>query len=629
MLHINDVTYRVAGRPLLERATVAVNKGERAGLVGRNGTGKTSLLRLIGGEQAPDLGEISLPRGVRVGTVAQEAPSGPESLLETVLAADTERTALLAEAETSQDAARLAEIHERLATIGAESAPSRAARILAGLGFDEAAQGRPCAEFSGGWRMRVALAALLFSEPDLLLLDEPTNHLDLEATLWLEGYLKAYRGTLLLVSHDRDLLNRVPTRIIHLQGKRLTAYAGNYDRFERTRREQMERQAAMQAKQLAERRHIQKFIDRFRYKASKARQAQSRIKALERMEPIASVIEERTVTFRFPDPAPLSPPLITLDRAEVGYEPDKPVLRNLDLRIDMDDRIALLGANGNGKSTFVKLLAGRLTPQEGKLVKSSKLAVGYFAQDQAEELDLEATPLALLQRHMPMTTEQKLRTHLGGFGFGQDKVEVRVGKLSGGEKARLLFALMSRDAPHILLLDEPTNHLDVDSRQALIQALNDYEGAVILVSHDPHLIELVADRLWLVSDGGVAPFEGDMEDYRRHLLEQRRAERAATRGANREAKAGSSEQVSKKDRRRAAAEARAAVADQRKAARTAEQRIESLTREKATLEAKLADPEVYNGPTAKLMDLQVRHSKIKQAIDKAEQAWLEAQAALE
>ena len=627
MLHINDVTYRVAGRPLLERATVAVNKGERVGLVGRNGTGKTSLLRLIGGEQAADQGEISFPRGVRVGTVAQEAPSGQTSLIDTVLAADTERTALLAEAESSQDAGRLAEVHERLATIEADSAPARAARILAGLGFDEAAQRRPCAEFSGGWRMRVALAALLFSEPDLLLLDEPTNHLDLEATLWLEGYLKAYRGTLLLVSHDRDLLNRVPTRIVHLQGKRLTAYAGNYDRFERTRREQMERQAAMQAKQLAERRHIQKFIDRFRYKASKARQAQSRIKALERMEPIASVIEEATVTFRFPDPAPLSPPLITLDRADVGYEPGKPVLRGLDLRIDMDDRIALLGANGNGKSTFVKLLAGRLAPQEGKLVKSSKLAVGYFAQDQAEELDLEATPLALLQRLMPMATEQKLRTHLGGFGFGQDKVEVKVGKLSGGEKARLLFAMMSREAPHILLLDEPTNHLDVDSRQALIQALNDYEGAVILVSHDPHLIELVADRLWLVSDGGVAPFDGDMEDYRRHLMEQRRAERAATRGAGREAKAN--DQPSKKDKRRAAAEARAAVADLRKAARTAEQRIESLSREKDALEAKLADPEVYNGPTAKLMDLQVRHGKLKQAISKAEEAWLDAQAALE
>ena len=627
MLHINDVTYRVAGRPLLERATVAVNKGERVGLVGRNGTGKTSLLRLIGGEQAADQGEISFPRGVRVGTVAQEAPSGQTSLIDTVLAADTERTALLAEAESSQDAGRLAEVHERLATIEADSAPARAARILAGLGFDEAAQRRPCAEFSGGWRMRVALAALLFSEPDLLLLDEPTNHLDLEATLWLEGYLKAYRGTLLLVSHDRDLLNRVPTRIVHLQGKRLTAYAGNYDRFERTRREQMERQAAMQAKQLAERRHIQKFIDRFRYKASKARQAQSRIKALERMEPIASVIEEATITFRFPDPAPLSPPLITLDRADVGYEPGKPVLRGLDLRIDMDDRIALLGANGNGKSTFVKLLAGRLAPQAGKLVKSSKLAVGYFAQDQAEELDLEATPLALLQRLMPMATEQKLRTHLGGFGFGQDKVEVKVGKLSGGEKARLLFAMMSREAPHILLLDEPTNHLDVDSRQALIQALNDYEGAVILVSHDPHLIELVADRLWLVSDGGVAPFDGDMEDYRRHLMEQRRAERAATRGAGREAKAN--DQPSKKDKRRAAAEARAAVADLRKAARTAEQRIESLSREKDALEAKLADPEVYNGPTAKLMDLQVRHGKLKQAISKAEEAWLDAQAALE
>ncbi len=629
MLHVNELNYRVAGRLLLERASFAVDKGERAALVGRNGTGKTTLLKLISGELAADAGEISLPRGIRVGKVAQEAPAGPESLLDTVLAADQERVRLLAEAETAHEPARIAEVHERLAAIRADSAPARAARILAGLGFDEAAQAGSCAALSGGWRMRVALAALLFSEPDLLLLDEPTNHLDLEATLWLEGFLKGYPGTLVLVSHDRDLLNRVPERILHLEARRITAYAGNYDRFERTRREHLARQAALNAKQQAERRHIQAFIDRFRYKASKARQAQSRIKALERMEPIAGVMEAQTVTFAFPAPKALPPPLVTLDGAAAGYAPGKPVLSGLDLRLDMDDRIALLGANGNGKSTFVRLLAGRLNPADGRLVRPSKLRVGYFAQDQAEELDLAATPLDHMARLMPDATPQKLRGQLGRFGFGQDKAEVAVGKLSGGEKARLLFALMSREAPQILLLDEPTNHLDVDARQALIQALNDYAGAVVLVSHDPHLIELIADRLWLVADGTVRPYDGDLEDYRKLLLEQRRAERRAGR-ADKTDKAGTTNvRASRKDKRRAAAEARNAVAHLRKAARDAEARLEKLARKKQALEAKLARPEVYDGPTAALRDLQLAHGALKQAIAEAEEAWLQAQAALE
>ncbi len=625
MLHVNDLVYRVQGQPLFDHATVAVNKGERVGLVGRNGSGKTTLLKLISGELHPDQGSITYPRLTRVGKVAQEAPSGQTSLIDTVLAADAERSALLAEAEHAKDPHRIAELHERLATIQADAAPARAARILAGLGFDEAAQQRPCAEFSGGWRMRVALAALLFTEPDLLLLDEPTNHLDLEAALWLESYLKSYPGTLLLVSHDRGLLNRAVNRIIHLENLKLTAYTGNYDRFERLRREHLEHQAALHAKQQAQRRHIQAFVDRFRYKASKARQAQSRLKALARMEPIAAVMEDRTVTFDFPPPAQLSPPILTLENAAVGYAADKPILSRLNLRLDMDDRVALLGANGNGKSTLARLLAQRLKPMAGRMTRSGKLKIGYFAQDQAEELDLAATPLQHMERLMPMETETRLRSQLGRFGFGAERAEVAVGKLSGGEKARLLFALMSREAPHVLILDEPTNHLDVDSRQALIQALSAFEGAVILVSHDTHLIELTADRLWLVGEGTVVPYDGDMDDYRKLLMEQRRLERAR----QREDRPPRDDTVNKKDRRRAAAEARAAVADLRKAARQAEAQIEKLDRQKKALEKKLADPQVYEGPTAKLQDLQIRFGQVKQAIAEAEERWLELQAALE
>ncbi|MDX1576148.1 MAG: ABC-F family ATP-binding cassette domain-containing protein, partial [Kiloniellales bacterium] len=529
MLHVNEMTFRVAGRPLFERATLAVNKGERCGLVGPNGSGKTTLLNLISGRLQPDEGSISLPRGLRLGLVAQDAPSGPESLLDTVLAADPERGALLEEAETAGEPHRIAEIHERLADIGAASAPARAARILAGLGFDEAAQEGSCRELSGGWRMRVALAALLFSQPDLLLLDEPTNHLDLEASLWLEGYLRSYPGTLLLVSHDRNLLNRVAKRIVHLEGLKLVAYSGNYDRFERTRRERLERQAALQKRQMAERRHIQAFVDRFRYKASKARQAQSRLKALARMEPIASVIEQRTVNLAFPEPEALAPPLVTLEGVAAGYQADRPVLGGLDLRLDPDERVALLGANGNGKTTFLRLLSGTLAPQDGRIVRSGKLRVGYFAQDQAEQLDPRTTALNLVASLLPKAREADQRAHLGRFGLSGDRALIEVGQLSGGEKARLVFALNSCTCPHLLLLDEPTNHLDVDTRQALVQAINEFPGAVVLVSHDSHLIELIADRLWLVAEGTVTPFDGDLEDYRRQLLEQRREERAAAR----------------------------------------------------------------------------------------------------
>ena len=626
MLHVNDMTFRHAGRTIFERTTVAVERGWRVGLVGRNGAGKTTLLRLIAGDLHPDAGDVRLTGRVRVGKVAQEAPGGSRSLLDTVLAADSERSALLAEAETTGDPARLAEVHERLAVIRAEAAPARAARILAGLGFDEAAQQRPCGEFSGGWRMRVALAALLFAEPDLLLLDEPTNHLDLEAAIWLESYLKSYPGTLILVSHDRGLLNRTVDRILHLEAERLSLYQGNYDRFERTRRERLEREAATNTKIQAQRRHIQAFVDRFRAKATKARQAQSRLKMLEKLQPIVSVVESQTVRLDFPRPEPLSPPVLALEGGAVGYG-ETPVLQRLDLRIDMDDRIALLGANGNGKSTLARLLAGRLKPAAGRLTRSPKLRVGYFAQDQAEELDLAGTALTNLQRLMPMATEEKLRSHLGRFGFSADKADTKAAKLSGGEKARLLFALVSREQPHLLILDEPTNHLDVDAREALVQALGEFEGGVILVSHDPHLVELVADRLWLVQEGTVQPFEGDMADYRQLLLDQRRAERrqakAEARGTN------GATQTDARDRRRQAAAQRAAKSDLKKAAQQAEARLEKLQRALDLLEQELADPALYDGSAHRVTKLQTKHAEVKAAIAETEDRWLEAQSGLE
>src|SRR5882672_5608086 len=632
MLTIENLTYRIGGRVLLERANLALPAGHHAGLVGRNGTGKSTLLKLIAGELHADSGDIALPNGTRMGMVAQEAPAGPESLIDTVLMADRERTALLAEAEHATDPHRIADIHTRLADIESHRAPARAATILHGLGFNAEQQQRPCRDFSGGWRMRVALAAVLFSEPDLLLLDEPTNHLDLEATLWLEDYLKRYPHTVLLVSHDRDLLNKVVDKIVHLEALKLTVYSGGYDTFEKTRALKIANIAAAQKKQEAQRQHMQAFIDRFRYKASKARQAQSRIKMLARMEPIVSVAEEQTIEFDFPNPDQLAPPILALDHVEAGYEPGRPVLRNLNLRLDMDDRVALLGANGNGKSTLAKLLAGRLKPLSGTLRKSGKLRVGYFAQHQTDELDVSATPLQIMERLAPTTIEQKRRAHLGRFGFQQDKALTKVSSLSGGEKARLLLALMSRETPHVLLLDEPTNHLDIDSRQALVQAINSFEGAVVLISHDPHLIELTADRLWLVAGGQVKSFDGDMDDYRKLLTEERRdrdeSDSAADRRNDGDGMATHTA-AGRKEQRRASAEQRAANAHLRKAAVEAEKRLEKLQQKKAALEARLADPEVYNGPTAKLLELQLHYGDLKREIETAEDAWFEAQERLE
>ncbi|MGK9167040.1 ABC-F family ATP-binding cassette domain-containing protein [Inquilinus limosus] len=620
MLQIQDVTIRIAGRTLLDSASVSVPAGHKAGLVGHNGTGKSTLLRAIRQEIALDGGQIGIPARWRMASVAQEAPSGPVSLLDTVLAADTERASLLAEAETAEDPHRIGEIHTRLADIDAHTAPARAATILAGLGFDTEAQAQPVGDLSGGMRMRVALAATLFLQPDLLLLDEPTNHLDLEATLWLEGWLKAYPHTVLMVSHDRDLLNRVVDMTIHLEAGKLTAYSGGYDQFERTRRMRLEHLAALQKRQIAQRAHMQSFIDRFKAKATKARQAQSRMKALEKMEPIVALVEDQSISFDFPQPEELSPPILVLDKVAVGYD-GQPVLRNVDLRIDMDDRIALLGANGNGKSTLAKLFAGRLQPMGGELRKSSKLKVGYFAQHQAEELDLSLNAIAQARRVMPNATDEKIRAHLGRFGFVQRRAETRIGDMSGGEKARLLLALMAREAPQLLLLDEPTNHLDVDSRQALVQALNEYDGAVVLITHDPHLIELTADRLLLVKDGAVRPFDGDLDDYRRLLAEQRRQERAGR-------QAEKVSQADRKEQRRAAAEARAQLAPLRQEIREIEKRIQGLEREKQKIEAKLADGALYSNPAA-ATEQQIALHEVQTRLDAAEEAWLEANGKLE
>jgi ATP-binding cassette subfamily F protein 3 len=619
MLDISSLVYRIGGRVLLDGASLSVSSGQRAGLVGRNGAGKSTLFRLILGELEPDGGEIALRPGVRVGHVAQEMPDSQDSLIDWVLAQDTERGALQAAIERADDPQDMADALERFDAIDGHTAPARAATILAGLGFSPETQAGPVAALSGGWRMRVVLAGALAARPDLLLLDEPTNHLDLEATLWLQTYLRGFPGTVIVISHDRDLLNEVANRIVHLDRGKLVAYGGNYDRFEQVRREKQELAAKFEAKQDDQRKKLKAFIDRFRAKASKARQAQSRIKMLEKMGPPIAVIEERGVTFDFPDPDELAPPLISFDGAAAGYIAGQPVLTGLDLRVDMDDRIALLGANGNGKSTLARVLAGRMGLMAGMQFRTPKLRVGYFAQHQTEELDPTRTPYDHMRDLMPGAIESKVRAQLGRFAFGQERADVKVDDLSGGEKARLLFALMSRDAPHVMILDEPTNHLDIDAREALVAALNAYAGAVILISHDSHLVSLAADRLWLVADGAVRPYDGDLDDYRKLLLE----------GASTMRRQARESAAARKGERRAAAAARERNAPLRKRAQEAERRLEDLHKRRAALEAQLADPGLYAGPAAAVAEVQKTKAGLDQALESAEADWLEASEALE
>lgn len=621
MLTISGVTYRIGGRTLLDRASAQIADGGKVGLVGRNGVGKSTLLDLIRGALQPDGGRIELPRGHRVGFLAQQAPGGEATPLATVLAADAERTGLLGEREAGVEPLRAAEIEARLVEIEAHSAPSRAARILAGLGFDDRAQRRSLDELSGGWRMRVALAATLFAEPDLLLLDEPTNHLDLEATLWLERFLRNYPQTVILVSHDRRVLNAVTTLTLHLEHGKLTTYSGGFDAYLRARAEAARRLETLARQQADERARLQAFVDRFRAKASKARQAQSRIKALARLEPVVLSVDEAPPRIAFPDPPHLRPPLIAIERAAVGYVPGKPVLSRLDLRLDPDDRIALLGANGNGKTTLARLLAGQLAPMTGNVIRSPKLACGFFAQHQIDEMRPEASAFDHLSILMPGAPPEAVRSRLGRFGFSQDKAFVAVGELSGGERARLNLALITHQAPALLILDEPTNHLDIEAREALVDAINNFSGAMVLVTHDRHLVELVADRLWLVAGGTVRPFDGDLEDYERLVLE--------THGSETSRRPATVPAGSRRAIRRFAAGRRQELDPLRRMARRAEERVALLTEERAALDRTLARPRSPRSDRFELAETLKRRAELVRLIEEAESEWLAAEELIE
>ena len=618
MLNINGITVRLGGRTILDRATAPIPPGARVGLIGRNGAGKSTLMKVMIGQLDPDEGEIEMPKKTRLGYIAQEAPSGTSTPFETVLAADTERATLMAEAESCHDPDRLGHVYDRLLAIDAYTADARASRILIGLGFDEAMQGQLLDSYSGGWKMRVALAALLFSEPDVLLLDEPSNHLDLEATLWLENFLKSYPGTLVVISHERDLLNNVVDTILHLEGGKVTLYAGGYDSFERQRAERMAQIAAAQASQNAQRARLQDYIARNSARASTAKQAQSRAKMLAKMQPIAAMADDPSLSFDFPSPTELKPPLITLDMAAVGYTEGNPILRKLNLRIDPDDRIALLGRNGNGKTTLARLLAAQLAPMEGEMHATSKMRVGYFTQYQVEELHGDDTPIEHMTRLMKGMTPGAVRGQLGRFGFSGDKATTKVAKLSGGERARLALALITRDAPHLLILDEPTNHLDVDSREALVQALNGYDGAVILVSHDRHMVELTADRLVLVEDGRAQDYAGSIDDYIDFVLGRNQPKvEARAKPAKADKKAAAKAREEEKELRKKAAEAEAAS-----------ERLAALC---SALDQAMFDPASAAPDLAKLpmSELSSRRAKIAADLATAEALWLEANDELE
>jgi ATP-binding cassette, subfamily F, member 3 len=615
MLHINDLTYRLGERMLIDHATVALPTGARVGLVGRNGAGKTTLFRLIANEISPESGSINVPKQARMGRVEQEAPGGAQTLVDFVLEADKERAALLEEAETAKDPMRIAEIQTRLVDIDAHAAPARAASILNGLGFDEAAQNRALSEFSGGWRMRVALAAVLFSAPDLLLLDEPTNYLDLEGALWLVDYLKTYPATTIVISHDRDLLDDVADHILHLERAKLTLWSGGYTSFERQRREQQVLQGKAAKKQEERRAHLQSFVDRFRASATKATQAQSRLKMLARMEPVTAIVDENVLPFRWPAlRKKLSPPIIAMEKVSVGYG-ERIVLSKLNLTLSNDDRIGLLGSNGNGKSTFAKLLGGRLEPMAGSITRSSKLEVGFFAQHQVDDLDLSGTPYSHVAEKMRGSPESKIRGRTALIGFSGARADTKIAALSGGEKARLLMGLATFDGPQLIILDEPTNHLDIDSRAELIEAINEYEGACILVSHDRRLLEACVDRLWLVADGTVRNFDGDVADYSRFVLgknapkESRKPEAAMAKPAP---------AADRRDNPRG----RRDLGPLRKEIVAAEQKMHRFQDLLRRIDEALANSSDTANNSAKVIDLAQKRGEVEKALMATEETWL-------
>ena len=621
VLALRDLTIRMAGRTLLDGANLQLDPGRKLGLVGRNGTGKSTLFRVLTGTLQPDGGEVRIAARARMAHVAQEQPGTDISLLETVLAADTERSELLHEMENG-DPTRLAEVQERLIAIGADAAPARAATVLAGLGFDAEAQQRTVKEFSGGWRMRVALACALSLEPDLLLLDEPTNHLDLEATIWLEGWLRRFPGAAIIISHDREVLDECVDSIAHLDRGKITTYPGGYSEFVRIRGERMAQQAALNEKVLAQRAHMQAFVDRFRAKATKARQAQSRLKAIEKLPPVIEVAEDGSTRFEFPDPPEVPPPILTMYDASVGYG-NRTILSGLGLRLDQDDRIALLGANGNGKSTLAKLIAGKLEARSGEVKRTPRLKIGYFDQHQAEALDPEGTPLSHMQSAMPpQATVTQARSQLARFGLDEDRATTPIRNCSGGEKARLMLALTTRDAPQLLILDEPTNHLDIDAREAMVRALADYKGAVVLITHDPHLVELAADRLWLVGEGKVTPFDGDLDDYRAYLSDRTRAARAAN--------AKEKPRDERKERAEARAASKAALAPLRDRVAQIEADMARMGKEAEIIAKKLADPATHaRFKASDIAKVSQRHGFLTKQVKVLEEEWLSLQEQLE
>ena len=624
MLTITDLTYRIQGRPLFEGASLVLPDGAKAGFVGKNGSGKTTLFKLILGQLSLDSGSIEINRRARIGAVAQEAPATALSVLETVMAADTERARLMEEAETATDAHRIADIHMRLADIDAHTAEARAATILKGLGFEQDRQLAPTSELSGGWRMRVALAGVLFSQPDLLLLDEPTNYLDLEGTLWLEKYLATYPYTVFMISHDRDLLNKAVTSIVHLERGKLTTYSGGYDTFEDTRRMQMELNNKAREKTLEQIAHMQAFVDRFRYKASKAKQAQARIKMIERLKPPAALFDEYAAPFQFPNPKKIpAAPMITFDNVAVGYG-DKVVLRRITNRIDPDDRIALVGVNGNGKSTFAKLLAGDLKPLDGDMRRSKGLEIAYFAQHQMDKLKPEQTPLEHVISLMPYDSEAKRRSRVAQMGLTTSRMDTLVKNLSGGERARLLLGLITFGGPGMLILDEPTNHLDIDSRDALVDALNSYTGAVLIISHDRHLIEATVDKLWIAQNGTIEEFDEDLDSYQRML----------TSGKDKPQKNAASAPVAapvvdRKAARQDSAARRAEVAPLRKSIKDIEQKLSRLKTELEKVDAVLANPKTYDGAPERVALLGRDKARFTADIAASEERWLALSTQLE